>query len=49
MNHEARVPMQSDGADLSVGAMMAGNAAGAKGQGQAVVFRSSTGNRRRLA
>ena len=37
-SHEARVPMRSTGADQPVRAMKAGNAAGAKGLGQAVVF-----------
>ncbi len=37
-NHEARVPMPDTGADRLVVAMKAGNAAGAKGSGQAVVF-----------
>jgi len=38
-NHEARVPMRSTGADQPVGAMKAGNAAGAKGLGQAAVVK----------
>lgn len=37
-NHEARVPMRSTGTDRSVVAMKAGNAAGAKGSGQAVAL-----------
>ena len=37
-SHKARVPMLSSGADQSVRAMKAGNAAGAKGLGQAVAF-----------
>jgi hypothetical protein len=37
-HHEASVPMRSTGADQPVRAMKAGNAAGAKGLGQAVVF-----------
>jgi predicted transposase YbfD/YdcC len=37
-NHEARVPMRSTGTDRSVRAMKAGNAAGAKGSGQAAAF-----------
>ncbi len=37
-NHKARVPMPRTGADRPVRAMKAGNAAGAKGSGQAVVF-----------
>ena len=36
-HHEASVPMRSTGADQPVRAMKAGNAAGAKGLGQAVV------------
>src|SRR5712692_7011644 len=38
INHEARVPMRSTGTDRPVRAMKAGNAAGAKGPGQAVAF-----------
>jgi hypothetical protein len=37
-SHEARVPMTSSGADQLVRAMKAGNAAGAKGLGQAAAF-----------
>ena len=37
-HHEASVPMRSTGADQPVRARKAGNAAGAKGLGQAVVF-----------
>src|SRR4051794_38879638 len=37
-HHEASVPMRSTGADQPVRAMKAGNAAGAKGLGQAVVL-----------
>lgn len=37
-NHEARVPMRSTGTDRPVRAMMAGNAAGAKGSDQAAAF-----------
>jgi len=37
-SHEARVPMLSTGADQPVRAMKAGNAAGAKGLGQAAAF-----------
>jgi hypothetical protein len=37
-NHEARVPMRNTGADQPVGAMKAGNSAGAKGLGQAAAF-----------
>src|SRR4051794_41868527 len=37
-HHEASVPMRSTGTDQLVRAMKAGNAAGAKGLGQAVVF-----------
>src|SRR5208337_5190199 len=37
-SHEARVPMTSSGADQSVRAMKAGNAAGAKGLGQAAAL-----------
>ena len=37
-SHEARVPMRSTGTDQLVRAMKAGNAAGAKGLGQAVVL-----------
>jgi len=37
-HHEARVPMRSTGTDQPVGAMKAGNAAGAKGLGQAVAL-----------
>lgn len=37
-NHKARVPMRSTGADRSVRAKKAGNAAGAKGSSQVVVF-----------
>lgn len=37
-NHEASVPMRSTGTDRLVIAMKAGNAAGAKGSGQAVAF-----------
>jgi hypothetical protein len=37
-HHEARVPKSRAGTDQLVGAMMAGNAVGAKGLGQAAVF-----------
>lgn len=37
-NHEARVPKRSTGTDRPVRAMMAGNAAGAKGSDQAAAF-----------
>ena len=37
-HHKASVPMRSTGTDQPVRAMKAGNAAGAKGLGQAVVF-----------
>jgi uncharacterized Ntn-hydrolase superfamily protein len=37
-NHEARVPKRHFGADQLVRAMKAGNAAGAKGLGQAAAF-----------
>jgi len=37
-NHEARVPTRSAGADQLVGAMKAGNSAGAKGLDQAAAF-----------
>jgi hypothetical protein len=37
-HHEASVPMRSTGADRPVVVMKAGNAAGAKGSNQAVVF-----------
>ena len=37
-NHEARVPMRGTGTDRPVVVMKAGNAAGAKGSGQAVAF-----------
>jgi hypothetical protein len=37
-SHEASVPKRSTGTDRLVGALKAGNAAGAKGSGQAVVF-----------
>ena len=37
-SHEASVPKRSTGTDRPVRAMKAGNAAGAKGSGQAVVF-----------
>ena len=47
-NREARVPMQSTGADRLVGAMKARNGAGAKGSGQVVACTETTGNRRTL-
>jgi hypothetical protein len=37
-NHEARVPKRNTGTDRPVRAMMAGNAAGAKGSDQAAAF-----------
>src|SRR5271170_4635298 len=39
INREARVPKRSTGTGRPVGAMKAGNAAGAKGTDQAAVFR----------
>jgi len=39
INREARVPKRSTGTDRPVVAVKAGNAAGAKGTGQAAVFR----------
>ena len=48
-NHEARVPMRGTGTDRPVRAKKAGNAAGAKGSGQAAATMSSTGDRRRPA
>jgi hypothetical protein len=38
INREASVPMRNTGTDRPVGAMKAGNAAGAKGSGQAVAL-----------
>src|SRR5260370_23643179 len=39
VNREASVPKRSNGPDRPVGAMKAGHAAGAKGTGQAAIFR----------
>jgi hypothetical protein len=43
IHREARVPKRNTGTDRPVGALMAGNAVGAKGAGQAAVFRVQLG------